>query len=59
VAADDLVGGDQPGEAVGLGVGDDQAVKWIASPFLVQSRAGDDRKGKIAEAQIGFVVDLL
>src|ERR1039458_1896683 len=59
VLAHEFVGGDKPGEAVGFGVGDDEAVEGIAGPLLVESGAGDGRKGKIAEAEVGFVADLL
>ena len=59
VLADGFVSGDKPGEAVGFGVGDDETVEGIAGPLLVESGADDLRKGKFAEAKVGFVADLL
>ena len=37
----DLVGGDEPCEAVCFGIGDDEAVERVAGPFFIQGGAGN------------------
>ena len=40
VARDLFVGGDEPGEAVGFGICDDEAVEGIAGPLFVEGGSG-------------------
>jgi hypothetical protein len=49
VLADDFVCRDEPGKAIGLGVGDDKPVEGIAVLLLVEGGSGDSRKVKIEE----------
>ena len=54
-----FVGGDEPGEAVGFGVGYDETVERIAGPLFVEGGARDLREREIAEADAEFVLHLV
>lgn len=54
------VGRNQRGQAVGLGLSNDDAIEWIAGPLFIECDRGDLREGEIANSHsdLGLYFDL-